>query len=309
MTVQRRSGAFWRLAFAALCTASGLGLLGTRLPWLEIFSHFQLYAVAAWLVALLCFVALPRVRASFWRPRRALTLAAALALAHLGLIAWLWLPSRSPALDREPVLLEVLCFNMQHDRAALDGVLRSLQAHPPDVLVLTETIADMSVAGYEHVLHDKPDTLGIWSRHPLEHTRATLVDGDRDQLSVTVMIGRYRLPLLAVHWRMPMRGGPSAAAETSARLAGEQTHLLMLGDFNSSPWSPRFARLRDQGLRRADQLGARGTWAFDRFHLLSLPIDHFFTKGDIRIEALEFLPWTASDHRPLLARVACAHRR
>lgn len=309
MPAPRRSGAAWRTIYAVLCAASALVLLGTRVVAIEIFSHFQVYAAVAWLAALACYAASARVRASFWRPRRALTAALALLAAHGALIGWLWLPTRAPALDREPAVLEVVCFNMRHDEAALADVARRLASHPPDLWVLTETTAGLTLPGYEHVFHDAPDAIGIWSRHPLEDLRALPVAGDRDQLTATVVIGRYRLPLLAVHWRIPIRGGHGHAAATSARLAAEHPHLLMLGDLNSTPWSPRMRLLAEGGLRRADQLGIAGTWAADPWHLLTLPIDHLLVKGDVRVESLTRLPWTTSDHRPLLARIACAHRR
>jgi len=308
MTAQRRSGALWRLLFAVLCAGSGLVLLGTRVEWLEAFSHFQVYAALAWIAALLLFAAVARVRAAFWRPRRALAAATALFLAHGGLIGGLWLPSSSIALDRESVKVTVLCFNMRHDLEALEAVARSLAENPPDVVMLTETNVGLVLEGYEHVFHDQPDAIGIWSRYPLEQTRAEAVAGDRDQLSATVVIGRYRIPLLAVHWRIPIRGGQSLASETSARLASAQQHLLMLGDLNSTPWSPRMRRLSAEGLQRSGRLGARGTWAADPWHWFGLPIDHILIKGDLRIEALELLPWTTSDHRPMLARIACSNR-
>jgi endonuclease/exonuclease/phosphatase (EEP) superfamily protein YafD len=306
----RRSGAGWRLAFAALCAGSGLTLAGTRLAALGIFSHFQAWAALAWLLALALFAILPRARAAFRQPRRAAAAGAALLAAHAALIGWEWLPAPPPATQRETVELRVVAFNMRHDRDALAAVARTLAGDPPDLWVLTETTRDTALGSYEHVFHDQPDAIGIWSRHPLERPRAESVAGDRDQLLATVVVGSHRLPLLAVHWRIPLARSQGDAAETSARLAAAEEHLLALGDFNSTPWSPRFRSFAAAaGLRRADGLGTRGTWAADAWRLFALPIDQMLVKGDVRVREIEFLPWTASDHRPLWALVECGNRR
>lgn len=310
MSAQRRSGAGWRLAFAACCAGSACALAGALAEPLEIFSHFQAFAAAAWLLGLALLAALPRARAAFWRPRRAAALGAGLLLAHAGLIGWVLLPARLPALQREAIELELIAFNMKHDRAALAEVVRATAAAPPDLWVLIETTRDTTLPGWEHVFHDEPHAIGIWSRYPLERPRAEPVAGDRDQLTATVAVGRHRLPLLAVHWHTALDRSQGATADASARLAAAQEHLLVLGDFNSTPWSPRFRRFTAAGgLHRADALGIRGTWAADPWHMLALPIDHLLAKGEVRVAELALLPWTASDHRPLRARVRCANRR
>lgn len=306
----RRSGAAWRLAYAALLAASALALAGTRLEALEILSHFQAWLAGAWIAMLAVLALSPRAQAAFWRPRRASALGAAALLLHAGLVGWLWLPDRDPAPARETVELRVVNFNMRHSLAALEAARRALADDPPDVWVLLETTRDVRLEGYEHVLHDEPHLLGIWSRFPLEEARALPVPGERDQLLATVAVGRMRLPLLAVHWRIPTEPAQRRALDAAIGVARERDHLLAIGDFNSTPWSPRLRRLlREGGLRRPAALGARGTWSPDPWGLLSLPIDQLLTKGDVRVEALEFLPWDGSDHRPLLARVTCSSRR
>lgn len=306
----RRSGRLWRLAFVSLCCGSGLALAGTRMSWLEIFSHFQAYAAAAWAAAWLLFAASARVRAAFWRPRRAAALGALLTLAHAGLLAAPLLRAGLPALDREALELRIASFNMQHSNAALETLSRALARDPPDLVALIETTRETRLPGYEHVFHDRTHAIGLWSRHPLEDVEAVPVPGDRDQLRATVVVGRYRLPLLVVHWRIPLAPSQDRAAAASAQAAAASPHLLMIGDLNTTPWSPRMRRLEvEGGLSRSDRLGVRGTWAADAWHLLTLPIDHLLVKGDVRVEQVEFLPWTDSDHRALLARVACSNRR
>ncbi len=312
MTEVRRSGVWWRRAYGLLCCCSGLVLAGTRWDLLEIFSHFQLQLGSCWLLAF-ALLAVPKVRAAFWRPGRSAALGLVLALAHGGLIAGLWLPSSGAALDREPARIQAVWFNMQHSAEALSSLAAGMRADPPDLWVLIETNGDTAPPQpelYPHVFHDEPHHLGIWSRWPLENTRAEAVPEERDQLTADLVIGRYRLPLLAVHWRIPIHAAQLRAVETSIRIAQAREHLLMLGDLNSTPWSPRFRRLEDEGgLRRGPGLGARGTWAADPWHILSLPIDQGFTKGEVRITELELLPWTASDHRPVRARIDFVNRR
>lgn len=262
--------------------------------------------------ALGLFALRPRIRAAFTRPRGALALGIACALAHAGMIAALWRPAGAAAAELllpHPAAAEltVVSFNMYHDESALAELEQFLRDDPPDVLVLVENnrrTAPQQLRGFDHVLRSEPSEMGIWSRWPLAHSRAHPVHRDRDLLEVAIEREGRSLSLLAAHWRVPIRLSHFTAARATVAIAAERDDLLLIGDLNSTPWSPQLRALREEaGLRRAFH-GLQTTWARDPWRLLTLPIDHALVKGRVQPLAAERLPWTASDHRPLRVRVA-----
>ncbi len=304
-----RPGAIWRWAFAAMCAASLLCLLGTRFGLFSLFGHFQAYAALAWGGSFALFATARPVRAAFRRPARAAAAGALLCALHLMLIASLHLPAGEPVAAAEPARrLQVVWFNMQHDDGALRELEEMLLTDPPDLLGLAETNGRSRptlLKGFDHVQHSKPAGVGIWSRWPTEDGRAHLVPGDRDLVEVTVVVDGARFRVGAAHWRIPLHSSHAAAAEIMAGLALVRADYLLLGDLNTTPWSPQMRLLEETGglthARRGH--GVLGSWAPGRLRWLTLPIDHVMAKGAVRVVDFELLPWTASDHRPVRAGI------
>ena len=74
--------------------------------------------------------------------------------------------------------------------------------------------------------------------------------------------------------------------------------LVMMGDFNSAPWSRLQQALRDTaGLRNAS--GLTLTWPSWTNPLFRLPIDHLFLRGAISAQSLMAGPAVDSDHLPI----------
>lgn len=305
----KAAGLAWRLAFAMLLAVSVATLVGARWETLDLLSHFQGYLALAWLLALVVFACARRVRKSFIHPARAAACAGFLLLLHLTLLAQLFRPA-SPvsAWPAPPISLSVVWFNMEHKNAALRALESQLAENYPDLLALAETNRDTAPNpswGLQHVLHDETARIGIWSRWPLEDRRAHAVAGDRDLLDATVVVNGHRLPVVAVHWRLPTRPSQKIAGGVLSNLVRSRPDCLVLGDFNATPWSASLRLLETEGRLWRVRLpfGPFNTWAADPWHLLGVPIDHFLIKGAVRAENLRLLPWNTSDHRPLQARL------
>jgi len=303
-------GRAWRLAFGALLLASAAALLGTRWTACDLFAPFQAHLALAWAAALLVFAAARPARAAFRRPRLAAAAGGLALLLHLLLVSQLYRPAHAaePLPEAAP-RIEVVWFNMEHNAEALRALESQLSAAGPDVLALAETNRDTAPDprfGYRHVFHNEPHRIGIWSRWPLENQRAHAIAGDRDAVEATLVVEGCRLPLVALHWRLPTRRSQQNAANFLAGFARSQADLLVLGDFNATPWSASMRLIeREGGLWRMRlPLGPHNTWAADPWHRLGVPIDHVLIKGAVRGEEIALLPWNASDHRPLRARIA-----
>ncbi|MEO1657063.1 MAG: endonuclease/exonuclease/phosphatase family protein [Pseudomonadota bacterium] len=109
--------------------------------------------------------------------------------------------------------------------------------------------------------------------------------------------------VVATHASAPFvpNGVPNRALhlEEAATLAAARTPAVIVGDFNTVPWSPAFQPLQKAGFERAP-IGAKATW-LGKHHTTGLAIDHAFGR-DVDLE-MRVGPHTGSDHYPILVRI------
>ncbi|HEX9877671.1 MAG TPA: endonuclease/exonuclease/phosphatase family protein [Gammaproteobacteria bacterium] len=296
------------LGLAAFATAvpTLLALAAAQAWWLELFSHFRLQYLAAQLV-LLAALALRR------RWRMSLLLIPLAALNASATSAY-WPREPNPVSGRPDV--RIMTANLYEDASDAARFIPQAQREDPDVLALVEFShewqAALSTLTAEYPyssLEPRHGSFGIalLSRLPIIEQRSF------ELLSSTTLDVRLALPdgralrLLAVHLRPPQ----------SPRLAGERNRqltelgkivsridepLIVIGDFNTTPYSPLFKDWSAQtGLR-----DARTRWSFSwpaSFPLLGIPIDHcmisehFIAGEQRRGEAF------GSDHYPILTEL------
>ena len=120
----------------------------------------------------------------------------------------------------------------------------------------------------------------------------------------TLDIDAVPLVLAVGHAASPL-GGQSAAALRDRQLATladvrrefADREILLMGDFNTSPWSLAFRRLLSRsGLRdAAGGFGYRPTWPAQR-PWLGIPIDHHVVSDGIVVKRFSVVGPTGSDH-------------
>ena len=116
------------------------------------------------------------------------------------------------------------------------------------------------------------------------------------------------LSVVTVHPRPPLRRHDFRHRNEQLRDAASMVRALpmpkiLVGDFNTSPWSPYYTQLiRHTGLVNARQgFGLLPTWpAFLSWPFLMIPIDHCLVSSDIRVIALSTGRNIGSDHLPLI---------
>lgn len=98
-------------------------------------------------------------------------------------------------------------------------------------------------------------------------------------------------------------GGPGARAAELDALASEpyEHPTVIVGDFNTVPWSPVLLQLTEERNLRRLNIGARTTW-LSPLLFLGLPIDHALV-SEAMMASAEVGPHIRSDHRPLIIRV------
>lgn len=310
---RRKAPRLPRLFLLALVSASLISFLGAEILWLSILSHFQLYFCAAWTAFLLLLHLLPRFRGAFWRPIRVTTVAGLFLLGHALFVASLWLPPHHPELEL-PQEVDLVWFNMKFDPGALRVLEQRLAADPPDILALGEIgpRTEVELPGYPFQLRSTKHKILIASRLPLELSDLVPVPGGgRDQLLTRVVVGRRRFRLVAVHIRQPVRPVHFQEILQVTATAKKYDDIILIGDFNTSPWGAPFRHLcRDGGLQHGSEgRGVHNTFALGSGRWIPLPIDHMFYKGAIDLKDFVLLDWTASDHRPLRATFLIGTKR
>ncbi len=314
----RRAG--WCLA-ALVAGCAALAELGGRLWFADLAAHFRWqYLVLAALAAAI----------GIGMGRYAM-MAAALA----GAVAHGWAmtvpdyaPYSSPSAGTAHFRL--VTANLRYDNASPDAILTFVDAARPDFLVLQEAVSGLHpviealMRRYPHV--SPPDwresgTLML-SRLPLAEAKRIGPADKRGRQSIVyarVPLGNRHLDLYALHAPVPLRpNGYHRQNELLATLAEAartgRRGMIVAGDFNLTPWSPRFRALqRGSGLRLASLDGvwphtwpsATGPW-YGHLLLRGLPIDHVLAGPGLHLSAVTRGPDIGSDHYPVIVDAALA---
>ncbi len=319
------------LAVGALWLGAALALAGRFVVEVELYSHFQpplLAACAA--LALACFL------------RRQWPIGLVSLLLALGL-GWSTAPYLLPpsALPPEsgPQPLRILWSNLQNwttSSEALEAVLDDAQA---DIVMLTELSAK-HVKAVERARarwpYQTPFPKGsafellLLSRWEIRDLRVDQPYGDRFPIFDALICpggmngwGEACVAVVALHAVRPaLPGGfigvmPTqrdamlevATAAVRRRIA-ENHRVVLMGDFNTTPWSASFRRVLDDSglLDSATQPSERPHWTrptwFSRWPGLGLPIDHVLLSPTWRIHERRLGPFFGSDHRPVVIELS-----
>lgn len=194
---------------------------------------------------------------------------------------------------------------------AFDAAVREGARRGADIVLLGETPLkrrDASLrqarALYPYVdgdLAGKTSGVTALSHTPLDAFRIQYTPG-RNSVIIRMKIDGAPLVIGAVHPTVPlsprylaMRNEHLAAAAHGLRA---EKYALMIGDFNTTPWSPTARRLaRDAALRRVSH-GFAPTWGAP-IPFFGLPIDLAYV-GDGLDGAARLGPANGSDHRSLI---------
>jgi len=326
-----------RLVAGALWLVAALSLAGRFAVEVELYSHFQPPLLVACLGLTVIALALRR-----WRTG----LVSLMLVLALGWSAgpYLWPPPALPTASG-PQPLRLLWSNLQNwstSSEALDAVLDDARA---DIVMLTELSA-RHVRAVERARARWPyqtrfprgsafDLL-LLSRWEPRDLRIHEPLGDQFPIFDALICPGADLKdwaeacvaLIALHAVRPaLPGGfvgvpPTrrdtmlavAAAAARQRIA-ENHRVVLMGDFNATPWSASFRHVLDgSGLLDSATLPAerphwpRPTW-FSRWPGLGLPIDHILLSPSWRIHERRLGPFFGSDHRPLVIELSPIGRR
>ena len=150
--------------------------------------------------------------------------------------------------------------------------------------------------------------MALFSRHPLERAEVLALD-DSTHLAILAEVNVDGIPLtvLSLHPPTPMRPDKftnrnEQFARAAAIMRGAEGPKLIIGDLNTTMWSPYFTDLvRESGLSDARRgFGLSPSWPVPLPTPLQIPIDHCLVGGGVSVEGVRTGGRTGSDHRPLI---------
>ena len=214
-------------------------------------------------------------------------------------------------------------FINNHDYEHIANVLGNIQA---DVIAVFEINAELLVRLKDQLAERYPYVearplphpfgVAVFSRHLLYDVDTIGLDTRGGSMLVTVDINGHPCRVTAVHPTSPMSsanftGRHQHLASVQADIARwQQDHpneaVVMIGDFNLTPWSPLFIDLLESsGLRHvAEGTGMEPSWyAFPVFPF-GLVLDHCLVNSRVKPVSYHFGPSVHSDHRALTVELA-----
>ena len=178
----------------------------------------------------------------------------------------------------------------------------------------TDHIVERGIDGYAitRVPDQRRADVLVLSRIPVVVTKAGKATLPETSAEVSFTLDGQKVKLLAIHtispvrpWRADRRDVALVAARAWVREATGP--VMVIGDFNATPWSAAFKDLvRDAHLRNSlEGFGVQPTWPENHI-IVGIPIDHQgFTRQLTAVDR-----WTGpgfgSSHRSLTARIAFA---
>lgn len=304
---------WWLVSFALIAVSMG-GFFGRAHWMLDLFANFRMqYAVAG--LAVLAIALLMRDRVGG-------VLALILLVPNLVLVAPLFLGNAgTPAAGVDP--LRIMNFNVLESNADRDAVFDYLRGSDADVVVLHEVnrwwlldihdadlpfdLVDVGDRGYflDTVTLVRPETVEVeevrrasvnWKAHPL----------------IDVAYEGQTVSILGIHPASPVTERRTTYRDNQLIAVGNwarehPNELVIVGDFNASPWTTGYRDFVDRSgmISSIDGAGFQGSWPHSLW-ILRVPIDHVFHSDGLATVSRELGPFSGSDHAPVIVDIAPA---
>ncbi len=215
--------------------------------------------------------------------------------------------------------IEIIYANLGNDNVRFDLVKKMIQQESPQVLILSE-ITDSRYQQLKDVLavyptqsiHSRSDNFGIavFSKFSMK-TLSTHYIGKANVPTIetvfewenqeTVLWAIHPLPPIGKqYWELRNE----QLKLTAPILKKEKRPKIVIGDFNTTPWSYWFGVIKVKGLRDSSlSFGIQPTWPSFWPKFLRIPIDHALVSREIQVIQYRVLEDIGSDHLPILARI------
>ena len=307
------------LLILATATPAILALSGFAVPFFDLFNHLQLLLFIGATVALLAGLVL--------RMRRVWLV---LSIVGFAASAWTFVPEWASSLSPRPAatgatVLKVMTNNVFGLNYDMERVAAAIKAESPDIVALQEYFPEQSgplgkllAADYPYSVRcqgGKRANLGLYSRIPFDKEMSAAdcpSDAYGTQRTAHIIAGftladgtHFSVMTTHMDWPFPIARQHDEFVSAETAVNAVQGPLLVVGDFNSTPWSYAMKGFEAAtGLRRETRNlityplmvtapdGLLPTLPF-------LALDQVFTRG-ITVTDLRRGEATGSDHLPVV---------
>lgn len=285
-----------------------VGYLGKFNIFFELSSHFKLQYL---LVGFSTFIFFALVRSKkIW-----LLVSAFCIIINLAEIVPWYFPAPALAGATPGQNLRILHSNVLRSNRRYSEVISLVKAEQPDIAVFVEVntswAKELSVLSeifpyYSQQQESEAFGSAIYSKLPLENASVKAFSKQRKSLLVDVKFQGKIISLILVHPTVPIK--PQSFIDRNKQLAaiGEyaaqvKNPLIVVGDFNTTMWSPFYKNMVKTGnLRNARSgFGILPTWP-TFLPLAYIPIDHFLVSKEIGVLKIRTGRNVGSDHLPLI---------
>lgn len=234
--------------------------------------------------------------------------------------AWMGQPNANADPDLTIMVVNVLTSNSHHDL-----VLNQVEAADADVFAIVELgtplanrLRKATAETYPYHAGNSQDRgnfgIGLYSKYPVKDDAIFVLNEDRIwSIEATVSKDDQNYRIAATHPLPPMgrrkfRSRNQHLNQLVARVNEFQqqdraTPVIVMGDFNLTPWSPLFADLQQEsGLRRSGQgTGLTPTWYAKPAFPFGLKLDHILISDQLECTDHKIGNAIGSDHRAVVA--------
>jgi endonuclease/exonuclease/phosphatase (EEP) superfamily protein YafD len=239
-----------------------------------------------------------------------------------------WYLSKQQIVAERSDVLTVMSFNICGNNTDTLAIVRSIQAVNPDVVMLVEVSPKMmeqitaSLEGEFPARFRSPGGgLGVLSKLPLKSAQGEKFAGsDATNLMASIEYHQREIKIIGTHPMVPK--GLELFEDRNQHLQAignylkdTQDAVILLGDFNLTPWSPYYRQLvQTTGLHNTRMgFGILPTWTRSSscaelpnwlIPILNIPIDHIFVSKNFQVVRTYTGENGNSDHAPIIAELA-----
>lgn len=232
------------------------------------------------------------------------------------------------AVEPQSKSAKIVASNLWYKNRELPEMLNFFKQEDPEILMLAEFTEEHrehfsnyldSNYPYQSLyfedIHQTPYTgKAIYSKYPLTEKHSQKSEHSGLFVTQTAVVDGREIDLVMVHTTAPVNS--EYFSSRNSQLSYLQNILVddisekgvITGDFNISPWSPRFLKMNrefeKQNLKKVSNNNFAFSWEYRPAGFFKSQIDHTFVGDDLSVSAYELKEVPGSDHKAQVFTVA-----